>query len=99
MADEQDRQIVKDAETALDQLFEKYASASDADKWILKPALKKAGEELLVARLALFKEGQLTNQDDIHSLAVIRDEIDEAADGQALVMSAMKLAAFLGAFA
>jgi len=99
MSDIQDRKVVKDAENSLDVLFEKYEEATLADKWLLKPAIKKASEELLVARLALFKNGQLTTQEDVDKLAEIRDEINNAANAQALIMSALKLAAFLGVFA
>ncbi|MCP4992602.1 MAG: hypothetical protein GY934_02270 [Gammaproteobacteria bacterium] len=99
MSEAQDRKIVKDAENSLDVLFERYGEATPADKWILKPALVKASEELLTARLALFKDGVLTTQDDINMLAEIEGEIENAADTQALIMSAIKLAAFLGAFA
>ncbi len=99
MSDAQDRKVVKDAENALDVLFEKYEEASPADKWLLKPAIKKAAEELLAARLALFKEGHLTTQEDVEKLALIEQEINNAANAQALIMSALKLAAFFGAFA
>ena len=99
MADAQDRKIVKDAENALDVLFEKYEEAEPADKWLLKPAIKKASEELLYARLALFKEGQLSNQQDVVDLAAIEKDIVNAANAQSLIMSALKLAAFLAVFA
>lgn len=99
MSEAQDRQVVRDAEQALDALFERYADADPADQWLLKPAITKASEELLAARLALFKDGVLSKPGDIEKLGRIKQEIDSAADAQALLMSAMKLAAFLGAFA
>lgn len=99
MADDQDRKYVNDAEKALDGLFDRYAEADDAGKWMLKPAIQKAAEELLNARLALFKEGTLITQADIDALAALKEEIDEAADAQSAVLSAIKLAALLGAFA
>jgi hypothetical protein len=98
MADEQDRTYVKEAEAALDALFEKYAVAGPADKWVLKPAITKAAEDLLSARLALFKEGTLTTPADLEELQKLRAEIDAAADVQAAVLTAVKLAALLGAF-
>ncbi|PSW05652.1 hypothetical protein [Photobacterium lipolyticum] len=99
MSDIQDLKFIKDSEKALDALFDKYAEAEPSDKWVLKPAIKAASEELLTARLALFKDGVLTTRDDINKLKEIRQEIDNAADTQALIMSALKLAAFLGVFA
>ncbi len=99
MSDAQDRKVVKDAENALDVLFEKYEEATPADKWLLKPAISKASEELLAVRLALFKEGQITTQEDVDNLAAIGAEIDNAANAQDLIMSALRLAAFLGVFA
>lgn len=98
MAEDQDRNYVRLAEAALDALFDQYASASPADKWNLKPAITKAAEELLNARLALFKEGVLTTADDIVRLKALKAEIDKAADTQATILSAIKLAAMLGVF-
>ena len=99
MTDDQDRAYIRTAEAALDRLFDQYAEASPADQWLLKPAITKASEELLTARLALFKEGTLTTAADMASLQTLKQEIDQAADTQSLVMSAVKLAALLGAFA
>lgn len=98
MADDNDRAYVRLAEAALDALFEQYAAASPAEKWHLKPAITKAAESLLDARLALFKEGTLTTQDDMASLEALKAEIDVTADAQATILSAIKLAAILGAF-
>ena len=99
MADDQDRAYVRLAETALDDLFDKYASATPAEKWNLKPAITKAAESLLDARLALFKEGTLVSPEDLVKLRDLKMEIDAAANMQATILSAIKLAALLGAFA
>ncbi|MCA3002969.1 MAG: hypothetical protein ACK5RJ_14220 [Burkholderiales bacterium] len=99
MADEQDRNYVRIAEAALDTLFDKYASATPAEKWHLKPAITKAAEVLLDARLALFKEGTLISAADLQQLTDLKAEIDAAADTQATILLAIKLAALLGAFA
>lgn len=99
MADDQDRNYVKLAETALDALYDKYAAASPADKWVLKPAITKAAEELLNARLALFKEGTLTTAADIEMLLKLKAEINAAADTEVAILAAVKLAAMLGVFA
>ena len=99
MAEDRDRNYVMLAEAALNALFDQYASANPADKWNLKPAITKAAEELLKARLALFKEGVLTTPDDIERLKALKSEIDNAADAQAAILSAIKLAAMLGVFA
>lgn len=99
MADDQDREYVRLAETSLDTLFDQYASAKPADKWNLKPAITKAAESLLDARLALFKEGTLVTSEDMAQLKKLQSEIDAAADAQATILSAIKLAALLGVFA
>jgi hypothetical protein len=99
MADDQDRKYVNDAEKALDGLYDRYAEADDAGKWMLKPAIQKAVEELSNARLSLFKEGTLVMQADIDALTALKKEIDGAADAQSAVLAAIKLAALLGAFA
>ncbi|GAB3257064.1 hypothetical protein [Chitinimonas naiadis] len=97
--DEQDREYVRQAEAALDGLFDQYVAADPAGKWQLKPAISKAAEELLQARLALFNEGTLTTAADLERMQQIRKEIDKAADTQAAVLAAVKLAAMLGVFA
>ena len=99
MSEAHDLQTVKEAESALDLLFDKYVAAEPADQWLLKPVISKASEELLTARLALFKEGVLTKPEDLQQLQAIKDEIDGAADIQSIIMGALKLAAFLGMFA
>lgn len=99
MADDQDRAYVRLAETELDALFDQYAKASPAEKWHLKPAITKAAESLLDARLALFREGTLVTQEDMARLKDLKAEIDAAADAQATILLAIKLAALLGAFA
>lgn len=99
MSEAHDLQAVREAERALDSLFDKYVEADPADQWILKPAISKASEELLTARLALFKEGVLTKPEDLQQLQAIKNEIDDAADTQAVIMCTLKLAAFLGMFA
>lgn len=98
MSEVQDRKAIKDAEAILDELFDKYAEASPAGQWLLKPAIEKASEELLHARLALFKDGVLTTPKDVEELEEIKKAIDSAADTQAFIMVALRLAAFLGAF-
>ncbi|WP_027149966.1 hypothetical protein [Methylobacter tundripaludum] len=99
MADDQDHNYVKLAEDVLNALYDQYAGASPAEKWNLKPAITKAAEEMLNARLALFKEGVLTTPDDVEKLRELKIEIDNAADIQATILSAIKLAAMLGVFA
>ncbi|TJZ67449.1 hypothetical protein [Chitiniphilus eburneus] len=98
MADIQDREYVRLAEAALDALFDQYAAAGPADKWQLKPAITKATEELLSARLALFKEGVLTTPADLDAIRQLKQDIDRAADIQTSILAAVKLAAMLGAF-
>jgi len=99
MADAQDRAYVRQAEAALDKLFDQYAAATPADKWMLKPAITKAAEAMLDARLALFREGTLVTAADVAALQQLKAEIDAAADTQAAILSAIKLAALLGVFA
>ena len=98
MADDQDRAYVKEAEAALSALYDKYAAAKPGDQWVLRPAIAKAADEMLAARMALFKEGTLIKPGDMDKLRQLKRDIDNAADAQQLVMFAIKLAATLGAF-
>lgn len=99
MLDNPDYSFVTKAEQLLNSLFEKYYEADDADRWLLRPAISKAADDLLVARLSLFKEGVLTDEDDIVQLEQLQAGIDRAADIQSIAMAALRLAAILGKFA
>lgn len=99
MADDLDREYVRLAEAELNALFDQYSRASPADKWYIQPAITKAAESLLDARLALFREGTLITQEDMTSLLNLKSEIESAADAQATILSAIKLAALLSVFA
>lgn len=96
--DFQDLKIVREAEAALDLLFDKFAAASLGDRFLLRPAIDQASRELLNARLTLLKNGVLTTSQDLTMLGEIKNEIDNAANAQAIVMAAIRLAGFLGAF-
>lgn len=95
----QDLLYVEEAESVLRLLFRCYQNSDEADQFLLKPIISKAADELLAARLRLFKRGVLTTSDDLAKLRSLRVSIDNAAEFQSIVIAALKLAAYLGAFA
>ncbi|MBE9030151.1 hypothetical protein IQ266_10460 [filamentous cyanobacterium LEGE 11480] len=99
VAESRDIQVVDESEIALGQLFDKFVQASPGEQWVLQPAIEKVSAELAGARFRLFQSDVLVKETDLVLLNQIREEIDKAADNQTLIMSALKLAAFLGVFA
>lgn len=95
----QDLLYVEEAESILGLLFRRYANSDEADQFLLEPIISKAADELLAARLRLFRRGALTTPDDLAELKLLKQSIDNAADFQSIVIAALKLAAYLGAFA
>lgn len=95
----QDLLYVEEAESILGLLFRRYANSDEADQFLLEPIISKAADELLAARLRLFRRGALTTPDDLAKLKLLKRSIDNAADFQSIVIAALKLAAYLGAFA
>jgi hypothetical protein len=95
----QDLLYVEEAESILGLLFRRYANSDEADQFLLEPIISKAADELLAARLRLFRRGALTTPDELAKLKSLKGSIDNAADFQSIVIAALKLAAYLGAFA
>ena len=95
----QDLLYVEEAESILGLLCRRYAHSDEADQFLLEPIISKAADELLAARLRLFKRGTLTTPDDMARLRSLKRSIDNAAEFQSIVVAALKLAAYLGAFA
>ncbi|QDF29308.1 hypothetical protein [Halarcobacter anaerophilus] len=98
MSEQQDLILVEKADKVLQQLYNRYEEADEADKWMMEPSILKAREALLNARLALFKQGVITTSEDLQKLDKIKEEIDNAANTQALIMTAAKFAVFLSTF-
>lgn len=99
MSTDRDREYIRLAESELDILFDKYSNATPGEKWQLKPAIEKAADTLLTARLSLFKEGVLTTDEDMNNLIALKERIESSANVQSTILAAIQLAALLGVFA
>ena len=93
-----DLQTVRDAENALDALFENFFRLSPGDRPGVRPAIDQASRSLLAARLVLLRSGVLTTAGDFTTLAKIKREIDAAGTAQDIILAAIRLAGFLGGF-
>ena len=95
MTDEQDREFLQEAQAALDNLYDKFHQADSATRWELRPQIEQAVTKLSEVRMALLKEGTLTKPEDLDRLRTIKQEIESAADKQAMVVAAARMIAVL----
>ena len=93
-----DLQTVRNAENALDALFERFFALPVGNRPGVRPAIDQASRVLLEARLALLRTGVLTTDNDLTTLTAIKQQIDNAGTAQDIILAAIRLAGFLGGF-
>lgn len=90
----------KETAFALDKAYRRAILDADLDRMTeLKPKVDEAYDRYSQARLKLLEQGVLATKEDISEMRLIRAEIDQAATTQALVVGAIKFAAFIAKFA
>ena len=98
--DEMVLEDAKEAAFALDKAYRRAVLDYDLDRIEqLKPKLDEAYDTYSQARLNLLEEGVVATDEDVAEMHRIRAEIDQAATTQALVMGAVRFAAFISKFA
>ncbi len=98
LLDDQDLELLKTAEAALDALYEQYYAATPGDQLLLKPQIEQAARGVLNARLKLLEPGTLSAPGDVAEAKRIKDEIDKAASTQQLIIGAAKFISLLAKF-
>ena len=93
------QEFVDIAPLAGEKLLDAYFLAGPEDRWQLRPAIKKANQELLEARLNLLTNLTTVSESDILQLVDLRAQIEQASAAQGLVQVALRLAQILAAIA
>ena len=90
---------IKEIVFALDKAYRRAVNASNITDMIeLKPKVEAAFDNYSKARLKLFADGVIATDQDVIELGNIRADIDQAADTQELIVSAIRFIAFVAVF-
>ena len=73
----------------------KYRALSFPEKMKLKPERDKAFSKYVEARIKLLEEGIITTEEQISEMRQIRNEIDDAAETQAIIVAIARLVGFI----
>jgi hypothetical protein len=90
-----DTQMLKELGDAVIALQVKYRNSPLAERMALKPALEELLSDYSNYQLRLLKEGVITNQEDLDEMANLKQEIDQAAEKEALLKAIGKTIAFI----
>jgi hypothetical protein len=90
-----DTQMLKEMGDAVVALQVKYRNSPLAERMALKPALEELLSDYTNYQLRLLKEGVITNQEDLDEMANLKQEIDQAAEKEALLKAIGKTIAFI----
>lgn len=85
-------QAISEAVTAIDL---KYRALPFPEQMKLKPERDEAFSKYAEARVTLLEEGITTTDDQVAEMRQIKEEIDKAADTQALIVAAGRLIGFI----
>jgi len=90
-----DTKMIKEMGEALIDLQVKYRSSSLSDRMTMKPALEELLDDYAHLQMRLIKEGVITTDGDLEEMAKIKEEIDQAAKQEALLMVIARTIAFI----
>ncbi|MGJ3258483.1 MAG: hypothetical protein ACFE0S_02680 [Rhodospirillales bacterium] len=89
--DEAEERFADEAEAAVRELMKRHTLAGPAERLELEPQIEMAIDRWRDARIELMKSGNSITEEDIEQMQVIRREIDQAADQQAIIVAAARL--------
>ncbi len=85
-------QVIAQSITIIDL---KYRSLPFPEQMKLKPERDKAFSKYVEVRVKLLEEGVITTDDQISEMNEIKEEIDEAAENQAIIVAIGRLIGFV----
>lgn len=94
-----DLAILKSASSTVMKIDQRYRRADINEKIELKPERDRAFTAYSLARLQLLEDGVMTTAADLKKMQSLKDEIDQAAAMQDLIIAAARVAAFLAKLA
>ena len=92
---DRDTQMLQEMGNAVIALQMKFRNSPLADRMAIKPALEELLSDYADYQIRLLKEGIITSEQDLAEMADIRQEIEQAADKEALLKAIGKTIAFV----
>lgn len=90
-----DLEVLEKATKAVFLIDKKYKKASFDEKLEIKDARDKAFNAYMLARIQLVRDGIICTPDDVDQMKNIRQEVEQAANTQSLIIAIFRLARFL----
>jgi recombinational DNA repair protein RecT len=87
--------MIQEMGEALIDLQVKYRSSSLTDRMAMKPALEELLADYANLQVRLIKEGVITTDEELEEMADIKQEIEEAAEKEALLKAMARTIAFI----
>lgn len=92
---DRDTQMLQEMGNAVIALQMKFRNSPLADRMAIKPALEELLSDYADYQIRLLKEGIITSEQDLAEMANIRQEIEQAAEKEALLKAIGKTIAFV----
>ena len=92
---DRDTQMLQEMGNAVIALQMKFRNSPLADRMAIKPALEELLSDYADYQIRLLKEGIITSEQDLTEMADIRQEIEQAAEKEALLKAIGKTIAFV----
>ncbi len=92
---DRDTQMLQEMGNAVITLQMKFRNSPLADRMAIKPALEELLSDYADYQIRLLKEGIITGEQDLVEMADIRQEIEQAAEKEALLKAIGKTIAFV----
>jgi len=92
---DRDTQMLQEMGNAVITLQMKFRNSPLADRMAIKPALEELLSDYADYQIRLLKEGIITSEQDLTEMADIRQEIEQAAEKEALLKAIGKTIAFV----
>jgi recombinational DNA repair protein RecT len=92
---DRDTQMLQEMGNAVIALQMKFRNSPLADRMAIKPALEELLSDYADYQIRLLKEGIITSEQDLAEMADIRQEIEQAAEKEALLKAIGKTIAFV----
>ena len=92
---DRDTQMLQEMGNAVIALQMKFRNSPLADRMAIKPALEELLSDYADYQIRLLKEGIITSEQDLAEMADIRQEIEQAAEKEAMLKAIGKTIAFV----
>lgn len=92
---DKDIQVLKEIKDTIFMIDKQYRTATFEEKLDLKEARNEAFNAYILARVKLIDEGVICTAEDVNEMRRIREEVEQAANTQSLIVGSFRLVRFL----